>query len=443
MNKLVIIGGGPSGYETALQAKEAGFDVVVIEKNELGGVCLWEGCIPTKTLLQSAKQYKASLEAGKFGVIHNEPTLDYQAVLLRKSGVIFRLHEGIKYRMDQANIRVIKGEAHIVAPHRVFVNDEIIECDIIILATGSHCRSLPNISLFHPRILHAKDALNLTALPKSMLIVGSGVIGSEFASLYAELGVSVTMLEMQDSILPIVDSEVAKRLSVAFKRKGINVKTGVTIRKVEASDESIKVYFCEKNKEQSLQADYLLVAIGREPNLDKCELDRLGIAYTTRGIIVDEHYQTSIPSIYAIGDINGQSLLAHSAVFQGKVLLHHLNQSKNIIRLDLTPSVIFTLPEIAYVGKKENEFLPGEYKVYKSLYTANCMANIYDETYGFVKIITDINDVIKGAHIIGHDASLLIGEMVVAMNNTMTLAQFKAVIHAHPTLNEILQDVKE
>lgn len=443
MNKLIIIGGGPAGYETALAAKQAGLDVTLIEKETLGGVCLWEGCIPTKTLLHSAHLYQQMQKGDDFGVNASDVTLDFQKVQLRKNGLIFRLHEGIKLRLEQAQIPVIKGEAHVVDAHTVHVDQQFLSADTIMLATGSSGRNLRIPGSKLTRVLSAKQLLEVDEIPKRLIIIGSGVIGCEFASLFAAFGSEVTLLEAQPQILSLADSEITRRLQTAFKRQKIDVKTTVRVVKIEENEnKSLQVHYLEKEQEKIVVGDYVLMAVGRQPNLDVVPLDQLKIAYNPSGIQVNAHFQTNIPSLYAIGDINGQSLLAHSAVFQGKAALHHLLKKPHQIGFDTTPNVIFTFPEIAFVGKKEEELIKGEYNVYKSLYTANAMAAVQEETYGFAKIITNLQGVMIGAHIIGKDASILIAEMVVALNNKMSLSAFRQVIHAHPTLAELWQDIK-
>ena len=443
MNKLVIIGGGPAGYETAIKAKQAGLDVTLIEKNELGGVCLWEGCIPTKSLIHAAHLYQSMQKADQFGISATELTFDYTAMQVRKNGVIFRLHEGILFRLNKSGVRVIKGDAILLDPHTILVNQEKIEADIIFLATGSHCRSL---SLPHPeseRILYAKEALLLDVIPPSITIIGSGVIGSEFAALYRSLGSQVTMLELQSQLLPMVDEDISKRLAVAFKRSKIEVKTGVQVTHLSLDEQDkVVVHYLEKNKAFSLHSDYVLVATGRVPNLDQPSLNRVGIAYTPKGIQVNQHYQTNLSHIYALGDVNGTSLLAHSAIFQGEVALNHVLHRSHTINPAYTPNVLFTQPEIAYVGAKESELEAGTCRVYKSLYTANCMATIQEETYGFAKLLVRNDGKILGAHIIGSQASLLIAEMVVAIQKGCHYEEFQAIIHVHPTLSELWQDCK-
>lgn len=440
MSKLLIIGGGPAGYETALLAKSLGVDVTLIEKQALGGVCLWEGCIPTKTLLHSASLYQKMQESDPFGIHTSDVKIDFQAVHVRKNGVIFRLHEGIKFRFEQAKIPILYGEATLIDAHHVLVNGQRYFADAIFLATGSHCRSLAIPGSDHPRVLNARSLLELQIIPDSLTIIGSGVIGVEFASLFSALGTKVTLLEAQPQILPFVDQEISKRLQVAFKRQKVEVATSVCVTQIEEDTQTLQVHYQEKNQTKIVTSDYVLVAIGRKPNVDTQSLDSLGIQTNAKGIVVNEHFQTSLPHIYAIGDVNGQSLLAHSAVFQGKVALHHWLQKPHSYHFQAIPNIIFSLPEIGYVGQKESDLIKGEYRVYKSLYSANCMASIQDETYGFAKIITDLNDIIIGAHIIGKDASLLLSEMVIAVQTKMTLPQFQTIIHAHPTLSELWQD---
>lgn len=442
MTNLVIIGGGPAGYESAIKAKKAGFNVTLIEKNELGGVCLWEGCIPTKTLLHSALFYESLKNGSSLGVELENYNLNINTIKKRKDSVITSLNQGIHFQMQQNDIHVIKGYGKIISPNQVEVNGNIINADYIFIATGSTNKLLPFLKKDIENVFYSTDLLNLNSVPSSLGIIGSGVIGSEFASLFSALGSEVTIFEALDKFLPILDSDISKRMSAALKRQKISIHTNVLVKDMTNIGNQVLVTYLEKEKEKEKVFDQVLIAIGRVPNINEKELQDIGIVFNNKGIEVNNDFQTNIKNIYAIGDVNGLSLLAHSAIFQGEVALNHILNKSHSISFDATPNVIFTSPEVAYVGEKEDDLIKGEYLVYKSFYSANGMAFLQEKVFGFAKVITNLNNEIIGAAILGEGASLLIAEMVVAINNKMSLTSFKEVIHAHPTLSEIWQNIE-
>lgn len=438
MTDLIIIGAGPGGYELALEAAKEGLEVILIEKEALGGTCLNYGCIPTKSYFKNALFLHGIKDATTYGVDVKSWDFDFKKVKERKDQVVSSLKKQIEFALKKLNVKTIYGKARLVNKNQVEVNDEVYEAKNIVIAIGSKSKSLPiegNDLMVDERYL-----LNIDDLPKHLIIVGGGVIGIEFASIFSTFNVKVSVVEYMDNILPNLDEELSKKIKLILKKQGIDIYNNALVTKVsEVNGEKI-VLFKQKDKELSLQGDVVLKAVGRVGNLESLNLEDIGIE-TYKGFIkVDQDYQTNKEGIYAIGDCNGLSLLAHSATFQGFHVLNRILERRSAIDFNLIPSAIFTIPPIASIGLSEQDAKIKEinYQVKKTFYKANGKALAMNESDGFAKILIDDNNNIIGAHILGAEADTIIHEVVALMNNKVKVNQIGEIIHAHPTLSEII-----
>lgn len=421
MTDLIIIGAGPGGYETAVESAKRGMTVTLINDGHLGGVCLNEGCIPTKTFCHYA---------GKE---------EFAAVAERKEAVVSQLRNGVAYLLKNPNITIIEGKASFKDAKTVVVNGEEYTAKDIIIATGSKPALLPIPGADSEIVLTSTDVLNLKELPESICVIGGGVIGLEMASYLHRFGVEVAVLEYASQVLPNFDAEISKRLKMLLTKQGIKIETDA---QVIAIDEEGFVTYKKKDQEYNVECDKVLMAVGRTPNTSDLNLESAGIAYNRKGIEGDDNMQTSVPHIYAIGDVNGKMMLAHVATFQGTRALNHIQGRNDKIKFNLVPAAVFTVPEVASVGLTEAQCDDGEldYKAVKVPFGAVGKAVAMGEPDGFCKLIIDNETrTILGCHIMGAHASDLIQEVVTMMNLDVTIDDAKDIIHAHPTLNEIIQ----
>lgn len=421
MTDLIIIGAGPGGYETAVEAAKRGMTVTLINDGPLGGVCLNEGCIPTKTFCHYA---------GKE---------EFAAVAERKEAVVNQLRNGVSYLLKNPNITLVEGKASFKDAQTILVNGEEYTAKDIIIATGSKPAILSIPGAESEMVLTSTDVLNLKELPESICVIGGGVIGLEMASYLHLFGVEVTVLEYAPQVLPNFDAEVSKRLKLLLTKQGIKIETDA---QVTAIDEEGFVTYKKKDKECKVECDKMLMAVGRTPNTSDLNLEAAGITYNRKGIEVDDNMQTSEPHIYAIGDVNGKMMLAHVATFQGIRALNSIQGKDDKIKFNLVPAAVFTIPEVASVGLTEAQCDDEEldYKAIKVPFGAVGKAVAMGETDGFCKLIMDNETrIILGCHIMGAHASDLIQEVVTLMNLDVTVDDAKDIIHAHPTLNEIIQ----
>jgi dihydrolipoamide dehydrogenase len=425
--QLLIIGGGPGGYETAVEAAKRGLEVTLITEGPLGGTCLNEGCIPTKTFCHYAELIEQNLKAG----LECKPS--FAAVAERKQAVIEQLRGGIDMLLK--NVQVVRGKAQFKDSKTVLCNGQEYTADRIIIATGSVSASLPIPGA--ESCLTSKEILDLTEVPESLCVIGGGVIGLEFASIFRSFGSEVTVLEYCPNILPRFDVDLAKRLKQSLSKRGINIEVQAQVTAVNGGT----VTYIKKDKELTVQADKVLMAVGRRPNTDGLNLDVAGIDYTRKGITVNDRFEASVPGIFAVGDVIGGIMLAHAATYQGQHALNYICGQEDSIRFDLIPAAVFTMPEVAMVGMTEEQCREQELQVrcLKSFYRANGKAVSMDETDGYCKLIVAESGTILGAHIMGAHASDLIHEITSVMNMGGTLEQMQSVIHAHPTLSEIVQ----
>ena len=438
---IIIIGAGPGGYETAHYAASRGLSVTIFEAGELGGTCLNRGCIPTKTLCKNAEVLNHLKEATEFGINDVAFSVDFAKMIERKNNVVAQLREGVAMALKHPNITLVQGEAVITSAKTVACNGESYECDNMIIATGSRPKLLPVEGADLPCVLTSDEILDLDTLPKSLCVIGGGVIGLEFASIFNSLGVEVTVVEFCKEVLPNFDSDVAKRLRQALGKKGVALNVGAGVSSIVANEDGTAIVkYEQKGKSLEVACEKVLMAVGRAPRLPQ-GLGTAGVEYSPRGISVDENMLTNEAGVYAIGDVNARCMLAHAATFQGKRAVNTILGEKDNIRLDVMPSAVFTTPEASMVGVtdsycKENGV---EVVVKKAFFRANGKAVAMNETDGILKLVVGATDgKILGCHILGAHAADLIQEVAVLMNKDASVDELKDIIHAHPTLGEVV-----
>ena len=452
--KIIIIGAGPGGYETALLAAGRGVEVILIESAHVGGTCLNEGCIPTKAFCKNAEVIDGLKEASAFGVTDLSYGFDFKAVTARKNAVVEQLRGGVEGLLSHKLITLVRGRASFKDEHTVVVDGQEYDADYILIATGSVSASLPIPGADLPGILTSREILDMEEVPKSLCVIGGGVIGLEFASIFRSFGSEVTVLEYCKDILPRFDTDLAKRLKQSLGKRGIEICTQAQVTEVGQEGDAYRVSFTRKGKEESVVADKVLMAVGRRANTASLNLADVGIAFDRRGITVNEYMQTNVPHIYAVGDINGLMMLAHAATFQGIVALDHIMGLENGIDLSVMPAAVFTSPEAASVGKTEDECKEAgiPVKCLKSFFRANGKAVTMGETDGFCKVVVaaepkdgsepvpgHVPGRILGCHLYGPHASDIVQEACALISRKATLEEFAGIIHTHPTLTEVLQ----
>ena len=462
--KIIVIGAGPGGYETALLAAKRGVEVVLIESGHVGGTCLNEGCIPTKTFCRNAEVLDSLREGETFGLTDLTYGFDFSKVIDRKNAVVEQLRGGVEGLLNNKLITLVRGKASFKDAHTVTVTsgatpvtiEKSVEysADHIIIATGSVSSSLPIPGADLPGILTSREILDIEKVPSSLCVIGGGVIGLEFASIFHSFGCEVTVLEYCKDILPRFDTDLAKRLKQSLSKRGISVETQAQVTSITECDaDAYTVSYTRKGKEETVTAEKVLMAVGRRANLASLNLDDIGLEYTPRGIVTDERtMQTNIPHIYAVGDINGRMMLAHAATFQGIVALDHIMGVENQIDLSVMPAAVFTSPEAASVGLTEDECkekgIP--VKCLKSFFRANGKAVTMGETDGFCKVVVAAEPKegaqspyqpgrVLGCHLYGPHSSDIVQEACAMISRKATLEEFQSVIHTHPTLTEVLQ----
>lgn len=405
---LLIIGAGPGGYRAAEYAAHEGLQVVIVEQDEVGGTCLNRGCIPTKTYVHSAS---------------------FAEAVERQQQVVDQLRSGVEAILSQPNITLLRGHAEFVDANTVRVGEETIAAKNIIIATGSSAKMPPIDDINDPRVMTSTELLQLKEQPKRLCIIGAGVIGMEFASVFNRFGTEVTVIEFLKECLPMVDSDVAKRLRKLLEKRGITFKMKTAVQHMA-----------------DLDADAILVATGRKANTEGLNLEAAGITLAPNGTIpVDDNYQVVNSKCYAIGDVNGRQMLAHAAEMQALRVINHIVGKKDGIRFDIMPAAIFTEPEAACVGLSEDLLKEQgiDYVCKKSFWRANGKALAMNETEGLLKLFADAGGRILGCHAFGAHAADIIQEVSVLMCRDTTLAQLRDMVHIHPTLSEVLKTAAE
>ena len=441
-SNLIIIGAGPGGYETAVLAAKQGLTVTIVEANKAGGACLNEGCIPTKAFCKNASLLEELKDAETFGLNGLSYSFDFSKVVERKNQVVDSLVKGIEFLLKNKLINYVQGQASFKDEKTIIVEDEEYTADHIIIATGSVTKYLPIEGISLPNVITSKEILDIDHIPERLCIIGAGVIGMEFASIFNAFGSKVTVLEFMKDILPNFDTDLSKRLKQVFTRKGIEIINQATVRKISQAGNSLAINYEQKGETKECVADTVLLAVGRAANVDSLNLADIGISFSSKGIETNEYLQTNIPHIYAIGDVNGKCLLAHAATFQGIKALNHIIGKSDNINLDIMPSAVFTLPEVAMVGLTEEQCKERgiAYKAKKSFFRTNGKAVSMGETEGFCKLLVDDANKIIGCHLFGAHAADLIHEISALINKGATVSEYQDMIHAHPTLGEVVQE---
>lgn len=448
---VVIIGGGPGGYVSAIKAAHLGLKAVLVEKDKLGGVCLNKGCIPTKALVSTAEVLNHIQRAGEFGIQVKDYSFDFPAIMKRKDLITRRLSSGVEQLMKANQVRVVRGEGQIVEPGTVEILDaegrkEVIKTKNIIIATGSSVMKLPIPGLDIEGVITSDEALSLSELPSRMIIIGGGVVGIEFACIFKTLGVEITVVEMLPRILLPIDEEIARRLTQILKRKGIEILTDCKVKEIKKNNQNLEVLVSTSEGEKKLETEKVLLAAGRVPELGNIDVQGLGIELDRRAIKVDEKMRTNIPGIYAVGDVVGKIMLAHVASREGIVAVENISGKEVLMDYRVVPNCVFSTPEVASVGlteeeaRKENDNI----KVSKFPFMANGKALGMGEIEGMVKIIADGDTLeLLGVHILGAHASDLIAEGTLALSMEATAFEIVNTIHAHPTLAETISEAAE
>ena len=439
---LIIIGAGPGGYRAAEYAVKQGLKVVIFEADRVGGTCLNVGCIPTISFARDAEIIQTLNNAETFGLNGLDYEFDFQNVIQRKDEVLSSLRSGIETLLSHPNITLVKTEAQFLDANTVTAAGEDHTAPHIIVATGSVPKTLRLEKPAARRVLDSSDLLSLDHLPESLCIIGAGVIGMEFASIFNAFGTEVTVVEFLKECLPVLDTDIAKRLRKTLEKQGVtfHMQSGVT-----TITEDGVVFTDKKGNAVTVAADEVLMAVGRTPRVFD-HFSRAGFEYSERtGIVVNEHLQTTVPHIYAIGDVNARQMLAHAAEMQGIHVINQIVGKADDIRLDIMPAAIFTQPEAACVGLSEDRCkeLGMEYVCKKSFWRANGKALAMNESEGLLKLIVSPQGEILGCHAYGAHAADLIQEVSALMCRHTTVEQLSHIVHIHPTLSEILHSAAE
>ena len=445
---IIVIGSGPGGYVTAIRASQLGFKTAIIEKENLGGICLNWGCIPTKALLKSAQVFKYINHAEDFGLNKVEASFDFPNVVQRSRGVAEKMSKGVEFLMKKNKIDVIFGTAKVKPGKKVAVEKDgaVTEyaAEHIVLATGARSRELPNLPQDGKTVIGYRQALALPKQPKSMIVVGSGAIGVEFAYFYATMGTEVTIVEFMPNIVPVEDEDVSKHLEKSFKKAKIKVMTNASVESVDASGEGVKAQVKTEKGVVELQADILLSAVGITANIENIGLEEVGIKTEKGRVVVDEWYRTSVPGYYAIGDILPTQALAHVASAEGITCVEKI-KGLDVERIDYgnIPGCTYCTPEIASVGLTEKQAKEKGYeiKVGKFPFSASGKATANGDTDGFVKVIFDAKyGEWLGCHMIGTGVTEMIAEAVAARKLETTGHEILKTVHPHPTLSEAVME---
>ena len=445
---IIVIGSGPGGYVTAIRAAQLGFKTAIIEKENLGGICLNWGCIPTKALLKSAQVFKYINHAEDFGLNTVEASFDFPNVVQRSRGVAEKMSKGVEFLMKKNKIDVIFGTAKVKPGKKVAVEKDgaVTEytAEHIVLATGARSRELPNLPQDGKKVIGYRQALTLPKQPKSMIVVGSGAIGVEFAYFYATLGTQVTVVEFMPNIVPVEDEDVSKHLEKSFKKAKIKVMTNASVESVDTSGEGVKAQVKTEKGVVELQADILLSAVGITANIENIGLEEVGIKTEKGRVVVDEWYRTSVPGYYAIGDILPTQALAHVASAEGITCVEKI-KGLDVERIDYgnIPGCTYCTPEIASVGltEKQTKEKGYEIKVGKFPFSASGKATANGDTDGFVKVIFDAKyGEWLGCHMIGIGVTEMIAEAVAARKLETTGHEILKTVHPHPTLSEAVME---
>lgn len=439
--QVAVIGGGPGGYVAAIRAAQLGCSAVIIEKDAFGGTCLNRGCIPTKALLHSAEMYDAMLHSAALGIDTAGVTFDYAKMADRKKKIVSRLSGGVEYLLKGHGVDIVRANARLIDKNRIKAGEEIIEADRIILAMGSCPAGIPIPGIDKEGVTDSDGVLALEEIPQSVVIIGGGVIGMEFATLFGSLGKKVTVIEMLSGIMgPVVDSDISSTMIKLLRRKRVDIHVNA---KVLAIKDGLWVSYEEKGEVKEACGEMVVVAVGRKPLTSGMGLEELGIQMERGFIQVDEHLETSVPGIYAIGDITGKLQLAHVASAQGLVAAANAAGRLAVMDYDVVPSCIYTNPEVACIGLTEEQARENGFEVKTGRFATagNGKSMVMGESNGFVKIVADAGTgKILGAHLLCSRATDMIAEIAVAMKAGAGVDGIADTIHPHPTVSEIIME---
>ncbi len=452
---VIVLGSGPGGYPAAIRASQLGFKVAIVEKESLGGVCLNWGCIPTKALLKSAQVYEYMKHSADYGIQASGVQHDFSAVIKRSRGVADKMSKGVQFLMKKNKIDVIMGYGKIAGKGKLEVtaadgNKQVVESKYIIIATGARSRQLPAMPIDGKKIIGYREAMVLPKQPNSMIVVGSGAIGVEFADFYNSMGTKVTIVEFMPRIVPVEDEDISKELEKQFKKKGITIMTGAEVTKVDTGGTGVKATVKSATGEQVLEADILLSAVGIAANIENIGLEEYGIKTEKGKILVDKYGQTNVPGIYAIGDCSPGQALAHVAGKEGINAAEHIGYLEKkyqhvpeAMDYNNIPGCTYCTPEIASVGYTEKAAKDAGYeiKVGKFPFMASGKASAAGSTEGFIKVIFDAKyGEFLGAHMIGSNVTEMIAEVVVARKLETTYHEILNGVHPHPTMSEAVKE---
>jgi dihydrolipoamide dehydrogenase len=447
---VIVLGGGPGGYVAAVKASQLGFKTAIVEKDKIGGVCVNIGCIPTKALLKNAEIYEELSHAQSWGFSFDNLKFDYKAIIKRSRDVADANSKGADFLMKKNKIDVIRGFGKFSDKNTISVSDNegketaVVKAKHIIIATGARPRMIPNVIADGVRILTSTEAMTRTDQPKSIIIIGAGAIGMEFAYFFNTFGTQVTVVEMLPQILPVEDEEVSKNLEKILSKKGIEFLTNTKVEQIKTDDKSVSVTVSSQGSSKTLQAEHCLVAIGVQGNTENMGLEKNGFLLEKGWIKVDEYYRTNIDGVYAIGDIIGAPWLAHVASHEGIVCVEKIaGKEAHPIDYKSIPGCTYCQPQVASIGLTERKAkeLGYDIKVGKFPYMANGKARAIQERDGFIKVIFDAKyGELLGAHIIGYDATELLSEFGIAKVLGATYKEIGNTIHAHPTLSEMIME---
>ena len=447
---VVVIGSGPGGYVCAIRAAQLGLSVACIEKDPtFGGTCLNVGCIPSKALLESSHLYhQAKKGFARHGIVV-KPELDLATMLKRKDKIVTQLTRGVAGLFKKNGVVGYTGLGRFAGPGKVEIvaedgSTQTLSAGAVVIATGSSVASLPGIEIDGERIIGSTEALSIADVPGHMVVIGAGVIGLEMGSVWARLGTKVTVLEYMTAPLAGADADVSKQIERSFRKTGLKFKLGVRVQEAERTDGGVRVTYLEGDEEQTVDADVCLMAVGRKPHTEGLQAGDVGVKLDDRGrVIIDDHWRTSANGVYAIGDVVKGPMLAHKAEEEGIAVAELLAGKPGHVNYDAIPSVVYTDPEIAWVGKTEQQLQDAgrEYKVGRFPFMANGRAKAMEGTDGFVKILADLHtDRLLGVHIVGPLAGELIGEMTLALEFGASAEDIARTCHAHPSLTEVVRE---
>ncbi|MGZ6134656.1 MAG: dihydrolipoyl dehydrogenase [Myxococcaceae bacterium] len=451
---VVIIGSGPGGYVAAIRAGQLGLKTAIVERDKrLGGTCLHRGCIPTKSLLWTAELFAHLQEAAEFGLDLKSPAINWAAAMKHKTKVVTAGANGIDYLMKKNKVQVLKGQGRIVGKGKVEVTlteggaKQTLETKNIVIATGSVPKSLPNVKVDHKAVYNSDSILEIAEIPKSIIVLGAGAVGCEFASVFNHVGSETTLVEYFPHLLPIEDEEASKELEKQFKRRKIGLELSARVEKVEPGGKGVKVSMTTPSGPKTIEAQILLSAVGRAPVTEDVGLEKTNIKLEKGFIPVDDFMRTTEPHVYAIGDVIPGPMLAHVASAEGVLAVEHIaGKEVHPINYDHTPSATYCYPEVASVGLTEKKAKERGYDVKTGIFpfSAITKAKISEEGFGMIKVVSEKKyDEVLGVHMVGPHATELLAEACIALRLETTTEELGRTMHAHPTLSEIMKEGAE